>query len=48
MIKKVDATEGALSKLIFIYTIPLIFSTILQNLFDVADKAVLGNCGLVL
>lgn len=43
MIKKVDATKGALSKLIFIYTIPLIFSTILQNLFDVADKAVLGN-----
>lgn len=41
--KKVDATQGPLSKLIFIYTIPLILATILQTLFDVADKAVLGN-----
>ena len=43
MLKKVDATKGPLLKLIFIYTIPLILSTILQNLFEVADKAVLGN-----
>lgn len=43
MLKKVDATEGSLTKLIFTYTIPLILSTVLQNLFDVADKAVLGN-----
>ena len=43
MIKKVDATTGNTAKLIFIYAIPLILSTILQSLFDVADKAVLGN-----
>ena len=43
MLKKVDATEGALLKLIFIYTIPLILSAIVQNLFHIADKAVLGN-----
>lgn len=41
--KKVDATSGPLVKLIFIYTIPLILSTILQNCFNIADKAVLGN-----
>ena len=41
--KKVDATQGNLSKQIFIYAIPLILSTILQTLFDVTDKAVLGN-----
>ena len=41
--KKVDATQGALSKQIIIYTIPLIITVILQNLFDMADKAVLGN-----
>jgi len=41
--KKVDATNGNLTKLIFIYTIPLILSTILQNMFDLADKAILGN-----
>ncbi|MBO5938081.1 MAG: polysaccharide biosynthesis C-terminal domain-containing protein, partial [Clostridia bacterium] len=43
MAKKVDATKGNLAKLIFIYTLPLIFSTILQNMFNMADKAVLGN-----
>lgn len=43
MRKKIDATKGHLVKLIFIYTIPIILSTILQNLFQVADKAVLGN-----
>jgi putative MATE family efflux protein len=42
-VKKVDATQGSLVKLIFIYTIPLILSTILQSLFSIADKAVLGN-----
>lgn len=41
--RKVDATSGPLTKQIFIYAIPLIFTTILQNLFDIADKAVLGN-----
>ena len=43
MMRKVDATSGKLPKLIFIYTIPLILTTVLQNLFDIADKAVLGN-----
>jgi putative MATE family efflux protein len=43
MIKKVDATSGSLVKLIFIYTVPLIVSSILQNLFHISDKAVLGN-----
>ena len=43
MMRKVDATSGNLPKLIFIYTIPLILTTVLQNLFDIADKAVLGN-----
>lgn len=43
MRKKIDATQGSLIKLIFIYTIPLIVSAILQNMFHIADKAVLGN-----
>lgn len=43
MVKKIDATSGNLIKNIFAYTVPLILSTILQNLFNVADKAVLGN-----
>ena len=43
MMRKVDATSGKLPKLIFVYTIPLILTTVLQNLFDIADKAVLGN-----
>ena len=41
--KKVDATKGSLIKLIFAYTVPLIISSILQNLFHIADKVVLGN-----
>ncbi len=41
MMRKVDATNGKLPKLIIIYTIPLILTTVLQNLFDIADKAVL-------
>ncbi len=43
LFKKVDATKGPLLKQILIYTIPLIISSILQNLFYIADKAVLGN-----
>ena len=43
MPKKVDATKGDLKKLIFTYTLPLVLSTILQNFFNAADKAVLGN-----
>ncbi len=43
MLKKVDATQGSVLKLIFLYTVPLIISSIMQNLFHIADKAVLGN-----
>ena len=43
MAKNVDTTKGNLVKLIFIYTIPLILTTIIQDLFNMADKAVLGN-----
>ena len=41
--KKVDATQGPLMKLIFSFAIPLILTTIAQDLFNIADKAVLGN-----
>lgn len=43
MAKKIDATQGNLIKLIFVYSIPLIISIIIQNLFGTVDKAVLGN-----
>lgn len=41
--RKVDATQGNLVKLIFIYTIPLILTNIIQHLFTLVDTAVLGN-----
>jgi len=41
--RKVDATQGNLIKLIFIYTIPLILTTIVQHLFTLVDVVVLGN-----
>ncbi len=41
--KKVDATQGAILKLIFSFSIPLILTTLMQDLFNIADKAVLGN-----
>lgn len=41
--KRIDGTQGNLTKQIFSYTIPLILSTILQNFFNVVDQAVLGN-----
>ena len=43
MLKKVDATRGSIIKAIFTFSIPLILATIAQDLFTVADKAVLGN-----
>lgn len=43
MAKKIDATSGSLVKQIFVYTIPLILSTIMQNLFTIADKAIAGQ-----
>lgn len=41
--KRIEGTQGNLTKQIFRYTIPLILATILQNFFNVADQAVLGN-----
>ncbi len=43
MATKVDATSGNLIKKIFIYAIPLILTSLLQEFFNIADKAVLGN-----
>ncbi|MBE6578100.1 MAG: MATE family efflux transporter [Ruminococcaceae bacterium] len=43
MAKNVDATQGNLIKHIFVYTIPLIISIVVQTLFVIADRAVLGN-----
>lgn len=42
-ISKVDATQGSLVRLIFIYAIPLFLTTLLQQLFNAVDLAVLGN-----
>ena len=42
-LKKVDATQGSIMGRVIAYTVPLIISSILQNLFHIADKAVLGN-----
>lgn len=41
--KKVDATQGPLVQLIFAFALPLVLTTLLQDLFNIADKAVLGN-----
>lgn len=41
--KKIDATKGPLLKQIIIYAIPIIITTIVQELFNAVDKAVLGN-----
>ena len=41
--KKVDATQGSMLKSIFTFAIPMILATIAQDLFTVADKAVLGQ-----
>lgn len=43
MAKKIDATSGNLIKQIFTFTIPLILTTIMQNLFNITDKAVAGQ-----
>lgn len=43
MAREVDATKGPLIKLIVLYTIPLILSTLVQNLFNAVDIMVLGN-----
>ncbi len=41
--RKIDATNGPILKSIIIYTIPLIITSIIQELFTAVDKAVLGN-----
>lgn len=41
--KQIDATSGPLVRQIILYSIPLILSTLLQNLFNAVDTAVLGN-----
>lgn len=41
--RKIDATSGPLFKSIITYAIPLIFTSIVQELFTAVDKAVLGN-----
>ena len=41
--KKVNATEGPILRLIFTFAIPLVLTTLMQDLFNIADKAVLGN-----
>lgn len=38
-----DLTQGSLFKGIFIYSVPLIFSNLLQVLFNIADVAVVGR-----
>ncbi len=43
MAKKIDATSGNLIKQILLFTFPLILTTIMQNLFNIADKAVAGQ-----
>ena len=41
--RNVDATKGPLLKSIVLYTIPLVITSIVQELFTAVDKAVLGN-----
>ena len=41
--KNIDATEGPLLSKVILYVIPLMLSFIVQNLFNAADVAVLGN-----
>lgn len=43
MARKIDATKGNLIKQIFKFVIPLALSTIMQNLFNLTDKAVAGQ-----
>lgn len=43
MARKIDATSGNLVSQIFKFVIPLALSTIMQNLFNLTDKAVAGQ-----
>ena len=42
-LRNVDATQGALIPAIFVYAIPLFLTTLVQQLFNAVDIAVLGN-----
>lgn len=41
--RRVDTTQGSLVKPILSFTLPLILTTLMQHLFTITDKAVLGN-----
>ena len=41
--KKVDATKGSIIKALIIYTIPLILSTVIQDMFNTIDTIVLAR-----
>ena len=41
--RSIDATEGALLPKIFQYALPLVLSTLIQQLFNAIDIIVLGN-----
>lgn len=41
--KRIDATQGPIVRQILVYSIPLILSTLIQQLFHAVDLAVLGN-----
>ena len=44
-VNRVDFTEGKLLKKMFLFTLPLIFATFLQLLFNAADIAIVGRFG---
>ena len=44
-VNRVDFTEGKLVKKMFVFTLPLIFATLLQLLFNAADIAIVGRFG---
>lgn len=41
--KRLDTTKGSIVKSIFIFALPLVLMTLVQHLFNIADKAVLGQ-----
>ena len=41
--KRIDATKGSIVKLIVLYALPLVISTLIQTLFNAVDVVVLGN-----
>ena len=43
--RKVDMLEGSIVKNIFIFTVPIILTGFLQNLYNTADTIVVGNFG---